>query len=327
MARSIVRVALITLILAGSLFGAQASAVSHKIHSLVDSTQVEEQKSLQIAARPGRSVNRASHHLNRAVRSRNIAPKGKAHKAPGKVSKSKPIHQSGTSKKRPTMAKPSKGKASKTAKGKSRKPKTGVSATSNKKSGVKAPKSTKKQSGKSKKPVLSTKSTAAQSKPHKQPQKQPQKQQQAKTKPKNGYMGNMTHRSDSKSSGKKDSKGSSNDVTKSTQRALGHLRIGHPVPLSKMTKAQRRAFQHSYSRHGAELGLPKWSQKNAEALRQKFNKVVGHIRETGTYQGIRMKPFNGKSARVNYYESNLHGSKYYYYETMSGQFVSAGKAR
>ncbi|WP_240220542.1 RHS repeat-associated core domain-containing protein [Rheinheimera hassiensis] len=119
----------------------------------------------------------------------------------------------------------------------------------------------------------------------------------------------------------------SESVANSAQKALGHLRIGHTVPWADMTKAQRKAFQHSYSRHGAELGLPKWQQGDAEALRQQFNNVVGHIRETGTNLGTMMKPFNGKSTRVNYFESNLQGTKYYYYETMSGQFVSAGKAR
>ncbi|WP_144407569.1 hypothetical protein [Gynuella sunshinyii] len=64
-----------------------------------------------------------------------------------------------------------------------------------------------------------------------------------------------------------------------------------------MTKAQKKAFQHSYSRHADEMGLPKWSQKNAESLRQQFNNVVGHIRETGTHLGTGMKPFNGKSSQ------------------------------
>ncbi|AJQ93344.1 hypothetical Protein YC6258_01296 [Gynuella sunshinyii YC6258] len=45
------------------------------------------------------------------------------------------------------------------------------------------------------------------------------------------------------------------------------------------------------------MGLPKWSQKNAESLRQQFNNVVGHIRETGTHLGTGMKPFNGKSSQ------------------------------
>jgi len=94
-----------------------------------------------------------------------------------------------------------------------------------------------------------------------------------------------------------------------------------------MTKAQRRAFQHSYSRHASELGLPKWAQGNADALRQQFNNVVGHIRSTGKSLGTRLKPFNGKSTRVNYFESNLNGTNYYYYETLSGQFISAGRAR
>ncbi len=37
--------------------------------------------------------------------------------------------------------------------------------------------------------------------------------------------------------------------------------IGHSTPWAQMTAAQRRAFQHSYSRHAHELGLPSWSQK------------------------------------------------------------------
>jgi len=116
-------------------------------------------------------------------------------------------------------------------------------------------------------------------------------------------------------------------AAKGAPKLLGHLRIGHTAPWAEMTKAQRRAFQHSYSRHASELGLPKWAQGNADALRQHFNNVVGHIRSTGTNLGTRLKPFDGKSTRVNYFESNLNGINYYYYETLSGQFISAGRAR
>jgi hypothetical protein len=105
------------------------------------------------------------------------------------------------------------------------------------------------------------------------------------------------------------------------------LKTGHIVPWDQMTKAQRRAFQHSYSRHADELGLPRWQQSIAEELRVQFNSVVTHIREAGTYLGTRTKPFNGKSTTVNFYEATFHGTKYYYYETLSGQFISAGKAR
>jgi len=116
-------------------------------------------------------------------------------------------------------------------------------------------------------------------------------------------------------------------VPTGTVKAIGHLRIGHTVPWDAMSKTQRRAFQHSYDRHKVELGLPAWSHKNAESLRLQFNSVVGYIRETGTYKGIKIKPFNDRSVQVNYYESTLNGALYYYYETLSGQFVSAGKSR
>lgn len=104
-------------------------------------------------------------------------------------------------------------------------------------------------------------------------------------------------------------------------------RIGHSTPWSQMTKPQRKAFQHSYSRHGAELGLPKWSQKNAATLQEQFNKIVGHIKTHGTQISGVKKPFNSKSVDVNFYEATLNGTKYYYYETLQGLFISAGKSR
>ncbi len=104
--------------------------------------------------------------------------------------------------------------------------------------------------------------------------------------------------------------------------------IGHATPWAQMTAAQRKAFQHSYSRHAAELGLPPWSQKNAEALRSQFNNVAGHIRSNGTkIPNPPKKPFNGQSVDVNFYEGTFNGTKYYYYETLDGKFISAGKAR
>ncbi|MBZ4396818.1 polymorphic toxin-type HINT domain-containing protein [Myxococcus sp. AS-1-15] len=105
--------------------------------------------------------------------------------------------------------------------------------------------------------------------------------------------------------------------------------IGHATPWAAMTQAEKNAFKHSYSRHGAELGLPNWSEKNAAKLQQQFNSVVGHIRATGTQlAGPIYKPWNGQSVKVNFFESTLHGTKYYYYEdTVSGRFISAGLAR
>jgi hypothetical protein len=103
--------------------------------------------------------------------------------------------------------------------------------------------------------------------------------------------------------------------------------VGHATPWAEMSESQRKAFQHSYSRHGEELGLPSWSQKKAADLQHRFNSVVGYIREHGRLiTGLR-KPFNSESVEVRFWEAELHGRRYYYYETLSGQFISAGLAR
>jgi hypothetical protein len=103
--------------------------------------------------------------------------------------------------------------------------------------------------------------------------------------------------------------------------------IGHSTPWAQMTAAQRRAFQHSYSRHAQELGLPSWSQRNAGMLQDQFNTVVGYIRNNGAkLANPPKKPFNGNSVSVNFYEATFHGNRYYYYETLSGIFISAGRA-
>jgi len=105
-------------------------------------------------------------------------------------------------------------------------------------------------------------------------------------------------------------------------------KIGHSTPWTQMTAAERKAFQHSYSRHAQELGLPAWSQKNAEALRQQFNNMVDYIRTNGTKSpNPPKKPFNGQSVDVNFYEATFNGIRYYYYETLDGIFISAGRAR
>lgn len=75
------------------------------------------------------------------------------------------------------------------------------------------------------------------------------------------------------------------------------------------------------------LVYPDWKELNAETLRLQFNHVVGYIRQNGTFLGTKMKPFREQSVRVNYYEAILNGTRYHYYETLSGRFVSAGKAR
>jgi hypothetical protein len=110
-------------------------------------------------------------------------------------------------------------------------------------------------------------------------------------------------------------------------KRLPVARVGHFIPWDKMTKAQRRAFQHSYSRHAKELGLPNWSQSSAVALQKQFNNIVGYIRNHGRLITGMRKPFNGTSVEVNYWEASLNWRRYYYYETLDGQFISAGLAR
>lgn len=67
---------------------------------------------------------------------------------------------------------------------------------------------------------------------------------------------------------------------------------------------------------------------NAAVLQQQFNNVVADIRQRGTQlPGPVFKPWNGQSVRVNFFEANFHGTKYYYYEDAATvTFISAGKA-
>lgn len=105
---------------------------------------------------------------------------------------------------------------------------------------------------------------------------------------------------------------------------LPFVRIGHPTAWNKMSKKERRAFQHSYTRHRKELGLPDWKEGQAEELRKKFNTVVEHIRKNGARTISKARGPDGKKVEVFYYTTHLHGKKYYYYETLSGRFISAG---
>jgi LysM domain len=103
--------------------------------------------------------------------------------------------------------------------------------------------------------------------------------------------------------------------------------IGHATPWAQMTIAQRKAFQHSYSRHAADFGLPNWKQSNVEDLQKQFNDAAAKIRNSGTQVAKPVfKPWNGKSVQVNYFESNINGENFYYYEdAATGMFISAGK--
>jgi hypothetical protein len=60
-----------------------------------------------------------------------------------------------------------------------------------------------------------------------------------------------------------------------------------------------------------------------------FNNVVGHIKQVGKQvPGTIFKPWDGKSVAVKFFEAEINGTRYYYYEdAVTGTFISAGKAR
>lgn len=108
----------------------------------------------------------------------------------------------------------------------------------------------------------------------------------------------------------------------------GFLGVGHATPWAQMSAAARKSFQHSYTRHGSEFGLPQWSATNAEALRTSFNAAVGQVRANADTVRLVMKPYQSYSARVRYFEATLNGKRFYYYELWDiGKFVSAGRVR
>ncbi len=109
---------------------------------------------------------------------------------------------------------------------------------------------------------------------------------------------------------------------------LRKVAIGHSKPWNMMTHTERRAFQHSYSRHAHEFGLPNWSNRNAESLRQQFNTAAQNVRSNAQRVFMTYKPVGGVSQPVRYFDYvDSGGVRYYYYETLTGQFVSAGRAR
>jgi len=107
-------------------------------------------------------------------------------------------------------------------------------------------------------------------------------------------------------------------------KLLTGARIGHATPWAEMSAAQRKAFQHSYSRHAAELGLPNWAQSRAGDLQRQFNSVVGHIRANGQ-MSFTQRLHNGSKVDVRHFSATIDGHSYYYYETLGGQFISAGR--
>jgi RHS repeat-associated protein len=101
--------------------------------------------------------------------------------------------------------------------------------------------------------------------------------------------------------------------------------VGHTVPWSVMTQAERRAFQHSYTRHSAELGLPNWAQSRASELQGLFNNAVTNIRAAGEGGFFRSSELvNGVKTIVNRTQPIIDGQQYFYYETIGGKFISAG---
>ena len=101
--------------------------------------------------------------------------------------------------------------------------------------------------------------------------------------------------------------------------------VGHTVPWSAMTQAERRAFQHSYTRHSAELGLPNWAQSRASELQGLFNNAVTNIRAAGEGGFFRSSELvNGVKTIVNRTQPIIDGQQYFYYETIGGKFINAG---
>ncbi|GEJ43567.1 DUF6443 domain-containing protein [Chryseobacterium sp. ON_d1] len=103
------------------------------------------------------------------------------------------------------------------------------------------------------------------------------------------------------------------------------VRVGHLTPWAEMVKEERRAFQHSYKK-AAELDLPVWHEKEADILQELFNNKVSNIREAGANSFFKSNEWvRGVRTTVNRTEPIIGGEKYYYYETIQGKFVSAGK--
>ncbi|MCL9807666.1 RHS repeat-associated core domain-containing protein [Flavobacterium amniphilum] len=101
---------------------------------------------------------------------------------------------------------------------------------------------------------------------------------------------------------------------------------GHLTPWIKMAKNEERAFQHSYTRHFAELGLPNFQKTKGTILQVMFNFKVSRIRNAGLNGFFRSKELvKGVRTTVNRTEPVIDGQRYFYYETLDGKFVSVGK--
>ncbi len=100
---------------------------------------------------------------------------------------------------------------------------------------------------------------------------------------------------------------------------------------SEMTEAEVQAFNHAISRHGSEFGL-KWGKKEVlPQLVNDFNSVTSNIRKKGGFIGVQKVKYgikgSGESTKLvdaNVYNYIINDKTYYYWETIYGEFISAG---
>lgn len=108
----------------------------------------------------------------------------------------------------------------------------------------------------------------------------------------------------------------------------GFMGIGHATPWSQMSAKAKKAFQHSYTRHASEFGLPSWRQGQAAALQEQFNAAVGQVRTQSHSVFIRTHTYKGQPATMTEWRATINGQEFYYYELRDiGKFVSAGLVR
>jgi hypothetical protein len=102
---------------------------------------------------------------------------------------------------------------------------------------------------------------------------------------------------------------------------------------AQMTMDERRAFQHVYDRHAGRLGLPQWSERNADKLIAEYNRVAPMIKSQAQVIRFDIRPAGrrgsgqpGRYQPVRVYEyTDPKGTKFFYMEDMEGNFISAGQ--
>lgn len=117
--------------------------------------------------------------------------------------------------------------------------------------------------------------------------------------------------------------------------ANGFMGIGHATPYAEMSAKAKSAFQHSYSRHADEFGLPAWKGSQATELQGMFNEAVGQVRSQAhsviisqQRYGVRGLPYPAQYTTMTEFRATLNGQEFFYYELRDiGKFVSAGKVK